>query len=149
MCIRDSNGTYKTGQEMLDDMMVSYETGADYIIIFNYPTDPPGNPYGILTDEHFEAMQQFWDYMQHTPEDYGKTVAEAVLVLPENYAWGMRNPEDRIWGYWGADEKSQQIWNIYYELLDCYGLSLDIVYEDHHFPVADIYQEIIYWNCTD
>ena len=144
----ETKGSYKTGPEMLYDMLVSYEAGADYIIIFNYPTDPPGNPYGILTDEHFEAMQKFWDYMQENPEEYGKTCAQAALVLPENYAWGMRYLEDKIWGYWGPDEKSQQIWDTYNDLLVQYGSTLDIVYDDSDFRTADIYQEIVYWNCT-
>ena len=143
-----SKGIYKTGPEMLDDMHISYEAGANYIIIFNYPTDPPGNPYGILTDEHFEAMQQFWNYMQKTPEDYGKTEAQAALVLPENYAWAMRKPDDKIWGYWGSDDLSPQIWELSQDLLDQYGLALDIVYDDPDFPIADIYQEIYYWNYT-
>ena len=144
----ETKGIYKTGPEMLDDMLLSYEIGADYIIIFNYPTDPPGNPYGILRDEHFEAIQQFWNYMQHHPEEYGKTEAQAALVLPENYAWGMRYPDDSIWGYWGPDENSTQIWNLSQTLLDQYGLALDIVYDDPDFPIADIYPEIYYWNYT-
>jgi hypothetical protein len=146
--LETGKGIYKTGPEMLDDMLISYEAGADYIIIFNYPTNPPGNPYGILADEHFEAIQQFWDYMQHHPEEYGKTDAQAALVLPENYAWGMRYPDDKIWGYWGPDEKSQQIWDLSQDLLDQYGLALDIVYDDPNFPIADMYQEIYYWNYT-
>ena len=142
-------GVYKTGPEMFEDMLTSYEAGANYVIIFNYPTDPPGNPYGILTDEHFEAMQQFWSYMQQNPEDYGKTEAQAALVLPQNYGWGMRYPEDRIWGYWGPDEKSEQIWNLTQKLVDQYGLELDIVYEDPNYPLADFYQKIFYWNSSD
>ncbi len=144
----NDKGVYKTGPEMLQDMLVAYETGAKYVIIFNYPTNPPGNPYGILTDEHFVAMQQFWNHMQQHPEDYGKTEAQAALVLPKNYAWGMRRLNDRIWGYWGPDEKSQQIWELSQDLLDQYGLGLDIVYDDPDFPIADMYQEIYYWNYT-
>jgi len=142
----DPKGVYKTGPEMLEDMLISYEAGADYIIIFNYPTDPPGNPYGILTDEHFAAMQQFWNHMQQHPEEYGKTEAQAALVLPENYAWGMRHLDDRIWVYWGPDENSTQIWELSQTLLDQYGLALDIVYDDPDFPIPDIYQKIVYWN---
>ncbi len=143
-----NSGTYKTGPEMLYDMLVSYEAGADYIIIFNYPTDPPGNPYGILTDEHFEAMQKFWNYMQHHPEEYGKITAQAALVLPENYGWGMRRLDDRMWGYWGPDELSQQIWTLYHKLLVQYSYSLDIVYDGPNFPLEGVYQEIYYWNYT-
>jgi len=142
-------GDYKTGPEMLSDMLTSYKAGADYIIIFNYPTDPPGNPYGILTDEHFEAMQQFYNFMKQNPEEYGNSTAQASLVLPENYAWGMRQLDDRIWGYWGPDEKSEQIWNLSQNLLDQYGLSLDIIYDDPNNPLEEIYPKIIYWNSTD
>jgi len=144
----DNEGIYKTGPEMYQDMITAYETGAKYIIIFNYPTDPPFNPYGILTDEHFISIQQFWEHMQGHSEDYGKTEATAALVLPENYGWAFRNPNDRIWGYWGPDEKSQQIWELTQDLLDQYGYTLDIVYDDPNFPIADIYQEIYYWNQT-
>ena len=133
---------------MFQDMLIAYETGAKYVIIFNYPTNPPDNPYGILTDEHFIAMQQFWNHMQRHPEEYGKTEAQAALVLPNNYGWGMRHLDDRIWGYWGPDKRSQQIWDLCQDLLDRYGLGLDIVYDDPDFPIADMYQKIIYWNYT-
>lgn len=142
-------GEYKTGPEMLEDMMISYEAGADYIIIFNYPTNFPEEQYGILTDEHFEAMQQFWSYMEQNPEEYGKTVGEVALVLPENYGWGMRTVDDRIWGYWGPDEYSEQIWNQLQPLLDEYGLALDIVYDEPGFPLEKLYSKIVYWNSTN
>jgi hypothetical protein len=145
----EDKGIYKTGPEMVQDMLTAYKTGAKYVIIFNYPTNPPDNPYGILTDEHFTAMQEFWSYMQHHPEEYGETEAQAALVLPENYGWGMRHVDDRIWGYWGSDEKSQQIWDLSQKLLDKYGLALDIVYDDPNFPITDIYQKIYYWNYTE
>jgi hypothetical protein len=141
-------GIYKTGSEMLEDMYISYKTGADYIIIFNYPTDPPGNPYGILTEEHFDAIEQFWKYMQENPNQHGIEKAKAVLVLPENYAWGMRHIDDKIWGYWGPDEKSQQIWDLSQKLLSEYGFNLDIVYDDSTFSVEELYQDVYYWNFT-
>jgi hypothetical protein len=143
-----NKGDYKTGPEMFEDMMVSYQTGANYVIVFNYPIDPPDNPYGILKDEHFTAIQQFWNYINQHPEDHGKIKAEAALVLPENYGWGLRHPDDRIWGYWGPDELSPQIWQLSQNLLDQYGLSLDIVYEDQTFPIETYYQKIYYWNNT-
>ena len=142
-------GKYKTATEMHEDMMISYEAGADYIIIFNYPTDFPEKQYGILTEEHFEVMEQFWSYMEQNPEEYGRTFAETGLVLPENYGWGMRTLDDRIWGYWGPDESSEQVWNKLHESLDQYGLTLDIVYDDPNFPVEELYSKIVYWNSTN
>jgi hypothetical protein len=141
-------GLYKTGEEMLIDMKISYQTGAKYIIIFNYPTYPEDNKYGILTNEHFTALEEFWNYFQQNPNDYGLIRANTALVLPKDYGWGMRHPEDRIWGYWGPDELSPQIWNITQDLVDKYGLELDIVYDDPTFPIKNKYETIYYWNQT-
>ncbi|MBT8172329.1 hypothetical protein KJN74_05615, partial [Candidatus Bathyarchaeota archaeon] len=107
-----------------------------------------GNPYGILTEEHFEAIEQFWSYMQENPDEYGSLKGEVALVLPENYAWGLRRSDDKIWGYWGPDEKSQQIWDLSQELLDEYGFALDIVYSDPNFPIDEFYKQTFYWNQT-
>ena len=74
--------------------------------------------------------------------------AEAVLVLPKNYGWGMRNPNDKIWGFWGSDEKSPQIWDMSRKLLAQYGYSLDIIYDDPAFPIEANYTRVYYWNQT-
>jgi DNA-binding ferritin-like protein (Dps family) len=86
--------------------------------------------------------------MQSHPEDYAKMEAQAALILPKNYGWAFRNLNDRIWGYWGSDENSQQIWELTQDLLDQYEYALDIVYDDPDFPIADMYPEIYYWNQT-
>lgn len=133
-----------SGEEIYNQMILSYQAGAKYIIIFDYPTIE-GNPYGVLTDDHFEAMQNFWQDI--TRKSVEKVEAEAVLVLPKNYGWGMRNAADRIW-LWGPDEYSQQIWDISRTLIEQYGIKLDIVYDDPQFPVDGKYQQIYYWNQT-
>jgi hypothetical protein len=132
------------GQAVYQDMVAAYEAGAKYIVVFNYPKI---NSYGILQDEHFEALQKFWQgikmglYQKEEP-------AQAVLVLPSNYGWGMRNPQDSIWGLWGPDEKSVQVWNTSKTLLARYNTSLDIVYDDPNFNTAGKYQQVYYWNST-
>jgi hypothetical protein len=98
------------GEEIYNQMYAAYHAGAKYAVIFNYP-QIEGNPYGTLTDEHFEALEKLWNEIQQNPRKTSETQAEAVLVLPKNYGWGMRNPEDWIWGFWGPDEKSPQIWD--------------------------------------
>ncbi len=138
-----------TGEEIYKQMKLAYEAGAKYVVIFNYP-QIGDNPYGIMMDEHFQALEKFWNDVVKVPNlrtisDVNK--AEAALVLPRNYGWGMRNPEDRIW-YWGPDERSPQIWNISRKLLVQYGIRLDIVYDDPTFPVTDKYSRIYYWNQT-
>ena len=120
------------------------------IAVFNYP-QIEGNPYGAMTDEHFAALEKFSNGVMATSKiriTSGESKADAVLVLPQNYAWSMRRPNDRIWGYWGPDEKSTQIWNITTKLLQQYRLGLDIVYDDPAFPVTGKYSHIYYWNST-
>jgi hypothetical protein len=137
----------KTASEMLQDMYTSYEAGAKYVIVFNFPQYPEGNPYGVLTEEHFTAMQQFWNYACEHPEDYGKTSGQTAFVLPKDYGWGMRQPEDKIWGLWPADNQSQIIWEKMNTLIEKYDLQLDIVYDDPRFNYEN-YIEIYYYNTT-
>ena len=91
------SGYYKTGTEMFNDMKISYQNGAKYTIIFNYPVYPDGNPFGILLDEHFHALEDFWNYISENPKDYGSIRADTALVLPQDYGWGFRHPEGIIW----------------------------------------------------
>jgi hypothetical protein len=137
-----------SGEVIYEQMRTAYECGAEYIMIFNFPT-LEGNDYGIMTDEHFDALERFWkDTVKNSEVIHGSIEAEAALVLPKNYGCGMRHQEDRIWGWWGPDNKSQQIWTISRQLLTQYGTHLDIVYDDPAFPVTGKYKQIYYWNQT-
>ena len=136
-----------SGPEILKDMLTAYETGAKYLIVFNYPTYSENNPYGILMDEHFTAMQQFWAHIHEYPDDYGKVVGDVAFVLPKDYGWGMRRPDDSIWGLWPADNLSSVIWDKMNTLTERYGLRLDIVYDDPRFSFAE-YSKVYYWNSS-
>jgi hypothetical protein len=138
-----------SGKEIYNQMQMAYQAGAKYIILFDYP-QIGDNPYGVLTDEHFAALETFWKDTMLTPPSafsHASNQASAVLVLPQNYGWGMRHVQDRIW-IWGPDEKCPQIWDISRKLVAQYGASLDIVYEDPNFPVTGKYAHIYYWNQT-
>ncbi len=136
-----------SGPEILEEMLAAYETGAKYVVVFNFPFDPDTNPFGILRDDHFEAMRQFWDHIHQYPKDHGKIRSEAVFVLPKDYGWGMRRPDDLIWGLWPSDDLSPVIWEKMNKLVEKYGLQLDIVYDDDNF-VFERYSEVYYWNST-
>ena len=134
-----------SGDKVYQQMCMAYKAGAEYIMIFNYP-QLNDNPYGIMKDEHFETLENFWNkIVKNKNVIHNSAKAEAVLVLPRNYGWGMRYLDDRIW-YWGPDEKSPQIWELSRKLLSKYSYHLDIVYEDLNFPVINQYEEIFYWN---
>lgn len=133
------------GEEMFNQMSLAYDNGAQYVIVFNY--SPDNNGIGLLQDEHFEALQRFWnEKVLGSQATCKSSTAEAALVLPRNYGWGMRNPSDTIWGLWQPDDKSTQIWNALQEALAEYGTKLDIIFDDQNFPVAWHYKQVIYWN---
>jgi hypothetical protein len=137
-----------SGPEILQDMYTAYEAGAKYIVVFNWPVHPEGNPYGILTEEHFEAMQQFWDYTQTDGKAAEKITAQVALLLPEDYGVGLRHLNEKIWGLWQPDNDYQQIWQNINKLSDRYGLKLDIIYNDGKIDPAKIYKNVYLWNQT-
>jgi hypothetical protein len=102
-----------------------------------------------MQDEHFDALERFWNNVVQNPSvTRGGVKAEAALVLPNNYGWGLRNPNDTIWGFWQPDTKSPQVWTALQESLAKYGSKLDIVFDDPEYPAAGKYPEVIYWNQT-
>lgn len=134
--------------QMYNEMLQAYQAGATYITVFNYPATP-GNYTGVLDQAHFDAIESFWNQVKSHPRSSSNIAsAQAVLVLPQNYGWGMRSPGDNIWGLWSADQESQQIWNITSVLLGHFGDRLDIVYGNAKFPIEKKYQKIYYWNET-
>ncbi len=137
-----------SGDEIYQQMKASYECGAEYVLLFNYASDMTG-PYGTLQEEHFQALERFWnDVVQNNGVVHGGIKAEAALVLPADYGWGMRTPYDTIWGLWQPDGNSGQVWTQLQDKLEQYGQKLDIVYDDPAFPVSGKYGQICYWNQT-
>ncbi len=140
-----------SGAELYEDMILAYHHGAKYVVIFDHP-ETEYSEYGILTEEHFDALEDFWNYVNNNPNKHGTEKAEAVYVLPENYGFGFRSLEDNIWGLWSADEddRTEKIWSDVNQLIDEYGSRLDIVYSDPEFNAAlhQHYEQVIFWNET-
>jgi len=133
-----------TGTEIYTQLVMSYTAGADYIAIFNYPQNVTNNPYGVMEDEHFQALETFWQDIQ-TEKITRSTPAVAAYVMPPNYGFGFRRPDDKIW-YWGTDELTSKIWNDTRQLFDTYGLGLDIVYPDTNYSAEGNYSRLYWWN---
>jgi len=137
-----------SGQEIYDQMRQSYECGAKYVLVFNYAENMTDR-YGTLKEEHFQALERFWKEAVENPfVQQGTVKAEAALVLPRNYGWGMRNPTDTIWGLWNTNSTSLQIWTQVQNKLAEYGSKLDIVYDDPAYPLGSRYSQVYYWNQT-
>jgi len=137
----------ESGDKLYNDLILAYHAGAKYLVIFNYPKI---SQYGILAEEHFDAMKKFWNYIHTSPESHGNIKGEVAYVLPKDYGYGFRGPTDKIWGLWEADELSKKIWDDVNNLLDRYGSRLDVVYSDPEFNNAmkSHYDKLIFWNET-
>jgi hypothetical protein len=97
--------------QLYSDMVLAYENGAKYVVVFNSPADQPATTeLGILTPQHLDAMKRFWEYtIKHPYEE--RYQAEIAYVLPQDYGFGFRSPTDNIWGLWPADELAPKVWN--------------------------------------
>jgi len=138
----------ESGDELYYDMVLAYLSGAEYLIIFDYPMNAQ---YGILTEEHLDAMKRFWRYIQanpRRPEIDGPTSTQMAYVLPRDYGWGFRGSEDKVWGLW-VDELSTKIGKDVNYLLHTHHLSLDIIYDDpkYHSNMY-LYSKLMFWNGT-
>jgi hypothetical protein len=137
-----------SGPQIYNDLVLAYQNGAKYFVVFDYAKDPVTNAtYGILQPEHLQAMQQFWEYAKHNPRPSDASPRSAY-VLPANYAYWFRGSADAVWGLWGPDALSSQVWNDANALLSQYGNGLDIVYEDSLQNHAYNYTKLIFWNGT-
>jgi hypothetical protein len=135
----------ESADELFDDMVTAYDAGAEYIAVFNYPEI---GPYGLLTEEHFDAIRQFKDYVKDNPQNKSSNVQRIAYVLPENYGWGLRNPDDKMWGVWEADEGAQEIWDEINGLIDKYGYDFDILVDSYYtrFFANQHYRTLYFWD---
>ena len=134
----------ESGEELYNDLVLAYQSGAKYIVVFNYPKV---STYGILEEEHLEALKKFWNYISRNPEKHGTIKGEVAYVLSRDYGFGFRSANDNIWGLWEADELSKRIWYDVNNLLDTHGSRLDIVYSGPEFnnAIKNRYNKLIFW----
>jgi hypothetical protein len=138
----------ESGSELYDDLALAYSAGASYSVVFSYP-NLTGSAYGILEEEHFDALQRFWNTLHSNPDGFGDNHAEVAYVLPEDYGFGFRGSSDRVWGLL-PDELAAKVYNDVALLTDRYGAKLDILYDepDRIAPLLGGYRQVFYWNQT-
>ena len=136
-----------SGEELYSDLKLAYNNGATYAVVFDYPVT---GTYGILADEHFDKLEEFWSYVQSNPQEHGVFQGEVAYVLPQHYGFGFRSAEDKIWGLWEADELSEKVWHDVNTLINQYGSRLDIVYSDPEVmdAVERRYEKLFFWDET-
>ena len=128
-------------------MVTAYKTGSKYIVVFNYPKL---DKYGLLTEKHFESLKKFWNHIQNNPQDFGTKKGKIGYILPQDYGFGLRRLDDRIWGLFEPDELSIKIWNDINLLVETYGFDLDTIYNEPGVvdSAKNKYEQLFYWNET-
>jgi len=133
----------ESGAELYKDLVLAYDNGAKYILIFDSNEE---HTEGILKDEHFQALQRFWQYTRTNPRRSNPVSDRGAYVLPNGFGYGFRGPDDKIWGLWQADSLSQNISVSLGRLLEEYGTQLDIIYDDGLQPGNNYgYSKLIPW----
>ena len=59
----------ESGHDLYNDMMLAYNYGAKYVLVFDYPYES-NSTYGILKQEHLDALRNFWNYTSLNPPAY-------------------------------------------------------------------------------
>lgn len=136
--------------QLYRDMIIAYENYAKYIVVFNSPeNNAHPTSLGTLSNGHLNAMKKFWEYTKTNPR-CGSYVANVAYVLPDDYAYGFRSSNDKVWGLWEADLLSSNVWNDVNNLLQNHDFILDVIYENalnNQFIIAT-YDKLVFWNGT-
>lgn len=137
----------ESGDELYNDLVSAYKAGAKYFVVFSYPST---TRYGTLTEEHFEALEKFWNFVQQNPKEHGIYKGEIGYVIPTDYGFGFRGPNDTIWGLWNNDVLAERIWQDSANIADEHQFKFDIVYYDDKFgtTIMNSYKELIFYDET-
>ena len=130
--------------QMYSDMVLAYDSGASCIAIYDSSHNYANT---TLTPDDFTKLQNFWNYVQHNPDKHGSLKADTAVVLPQDYGFGFRSPDDSVWQYHQADNWTRKMYSDVTSLLNQYNSSLDIVYSDQEFQnlIQSRYSKVLYW----
>jgi hypothetical protein len=136
----------ESGSALYEDLVLAYENGAKYILVFDTNEN---YAHGTLQDEHLAALKRFWQYAMDNPRTSDPTSDRVAYVLPKDYGYGFRGPNDTIWGLWETDALSLEISTEVGSLIDKYQNRLDMIYDDELMINSSYgYSKLIFWNGT-
>ena len=136
----------ESSEELFNDLLLAYENGAKYIIVFN---SNENYTHGVLEPDQLQALRVFWHYVQNNPRTSFPASDRVAYVLPKDYAYGFRGPNDKIWGFWEADAFSDQICQTLGSLIEEHGVRLDVIYDEGLESNSTCgYSQLIFWNGT-
>jgi hypothetical protein len=144
----DNRSYLESGEELYNDLVYAYEGGAKYILVFDTNKN---YTHSVLKPEHLDALKQFWQYAIDNPRPSDPPTDRVAYVLPKDYGYGFRGPNDTIWGLWSAIDYTDSL-RINTELgtlIDTYKNRLDIIYDDGLEASRSYgYSRLIFWNGT-
>jgi hypothetical protein len=136
----------ESANELYDDMVLAYENGAKYILVFDSNKNYTNS---IIDSERLGALTQFWQYAKDNPLSSNPVRNRVAYVLPNGYGYGFRGPKDSVWGLWAADDFSLATSTELGSLIDKYQNRLDIIYDDGLEAINSYgYSRLIFWNGT-
>ena len=131
-------------EELYNDIVLAYKNGAKYILVFDTNEN---YTHGILTEEHLQAIKDFTQYAHSNPRKNSTVNERTAFVLPKDYGYGFRGPEDRIWGVFPSDATSYALSVKLGDMLETYGDKLDVIYDEVDYSALE-YRQIVFWNGT-
>jgi hypothetical protein len=134
-----------SGPEIYQDMVTAYQNGAKYILVFDYAANVT---HGILQPEHLDALKRFWQYAKEHPRTNSAVGDRTAYILPKDYGYGFRGPNDGIWGLFSTDENSSKIWSDVNKWVEENKPLIDVIYEDTLQYGAFNYSKLVFWNGT-
>jgi hypothetical protein len=133
--------------ELYADLSLAYSAGAKYAFVFSYPNT---TAYGTLTEDHFNALRNFWNTLQNVPDSFGSLNPKVAYVVPADYGFGFRSRTDTIWGLFAPDSLSAKIFNDVEYLTEKHDSQVDILYDEPQQTARLLgkYNQVFYWNQT-
>ena len=133
----------ESSDKLYNDLVLAYTNGAKYIVIFD---SNQGYTQSVLTEDHLQALERFWQYIKENPRASNQVNERVGFVLPKDYAYGFRGPEDKIWGLWKDEIVSLNVSISLNSKLEQYSDKLDIIYDEIAKPETLGYKQLFYWN---
>jgi hypothetical protein len=135
----------ESGEELYNDMVLAYQNGAKYILLFDTNEN---YTHGTLQEDHLDALKRFWQYAENNPRTSDTAKDRVAFVLPKDFAYGFRGPNDKIWGLEEANAFSNELCVSLNSYLEQYGTKLDVIYDEIENYSTYPYSKIAFWNGT-
>jgi hypothetical protein len=136
----------ESGSKLYNDLVLAYQNDAQYILVFDTNEN---YTHSVLQPEHLNSLKRFWEYAKNNPRLANPTHDKVAYVLPKDYGYGFRGPNDKVWGLWEADDFSFKVSTQVGTLIDTYQNKLDIIYDDGLTSNSSYgYTKLTFWNGT-